>query len=65
MYFFSMDSQIDIVEILLKLRAKDDNTFKVDFHVDFYSIEYIAKDVLNFNMASIIINSIDELSRSI
>jgi hypothetical protein len=35
-----------IVEILLKLRAHDDESFKVDFHVDFSTIEYIAKDVI-------------------
>jgi hypothetical protein len=34
-----------LVEVLLKLRCEDDPTFKVDFHVDFSSIEYVAKDV--------------------
>jgi hypothetical protein len=40
---------ICIVEILLKLRAHDDESFKVDFHVDFSTIEYIAKDVNTHN----------------
>jgi hypothetical protein len=29
----------------LKLRCPDDPTFKVDFEVDFATIEFIAKDV--------------------
>lgn len=38
------DSYI-IVEVLMKLRAVGDPNFKVDFHVDFSSIEFIARDV--------------------
>jgi hypothetical protein len=33
------------VDILIKLRAVGDPKFKVDFHVDFSQIEFIAKDV--------------------
>jgi len=29
---------------LIKLRSKDDPNFKVDFHVDFSTIELIARD---------------------
>ena len=35
-----------IVDVLIKLRALNDPTFKVDFHVDFSSIELIARDVI-------------------
>ena len=34
-----------LVDILIKLRANDDPKFKVDFHVDFSSIEFIARDI--------------------
>jgi hypothetical protein len=33
------------VDILLKLRDEADESFKVDFHVDFSSLELIARDV--------------------
>lgn len=38
---------INLDDILLKLRAVGDPTFKVDFHVDFSTIEFIARDVIN------------------
>lgn len=37
-----------IVDILIKLRAVDDPKFKVDFHVDFSQIEFIARDVSHY-----------------
>lgn len=35
-----------IVDVLIKLRAEDDPNFKVDFHVNFSTIELIARDVI-------------------
>jgi|LauGreDrversion4_2_1035121.scaffolds.fasta_scaffold383026_1 hypothetical protein len=34
-----------VVDILIKLRDEDDPKFKVDFHVDFSTMEFIGKDV--------------------
>jgi hypothetical protein len=41
-------------DILIKLRARDDAKFKVDFHVDFSQIELVAKDVRNTYECNII-----------
>jgi len=35
----------NIVDILIKLRSESDPNFKVDFHVNFSTIELIARDV--------------------
>lgn len=44
LYFFDKY----IVDVLIKLRAKNDPGFKVDFHVDFSNMELIARDVRKY-----------------
>ena len=36
---------VSTFDILLKLRAEGDPKFKVDIHVDFSSLEFIARDM--------------------